>query len=355
MPEPGRRPTLADVAAASGMSKSAVSMILNNRPGSRLSPETATRVRHAAESLGYRPNPAAQSLRWGKTHTVGFVSDLVTVTRFASGMIHGALRTAHTHNHTVLIAETEGQPDRLQDEISAMVHHRVDGILVGLMAARLIDVAKVPKDLPLVIVNGLTTQDHPSVLPEEYAAGHAVASSLIDAGHTRIGIIGDLPITAEDLRSSATIPQRFQGIDDALNAAGIVASRVTVPHWTPDIGYDEALRLLPAHPDLTAIIATNDSVAFGVYQAAHHLGIRIPEDLSVISFDDEELAAYLRPGLTTARLPYAEMAQIGMDMILGTRDLAHELVPMPLITRRSVSAPRQADAPMGSPRLSSRP
>lgn len=86
MSKPARRPTLADVAAASGMSKSAVSMILNERPGSRLSPEAAARVREAAEALGYRPNPAAQSLRWGKTRTIGLVSDQVTVTRFASGI-----------------------------------------------------------------------------------------------------------------------------------------------------------------------------------------------------------------------------------------------------------------------------
>ena len=339
MPETDRRPTLADVAAASGMSKSAVSMILNDRPGSRLSPEAAARVRQAAETLGYHPHPAAQSLRWGKTHTIGFVSDMVTVTRFASGMIHGALQTARLHDHTVLIAETEGRPDRLQEEIVAMVHRRVDGIMVGLMGARLIDVPKLPKGVPLVIVNGRTANDHPSVLPEEYAAGQTMVSQLIQAGHARIGVIGDLPSVAGNLRGSVTIPQRFRGINDALRCAGIAAERVAVRHWSPEVGYDEALRLLGAHPDLTAIIAANDSIAFGVYQAAQQRGLRIPEDLSVVSFDDEELATYLRPGLTTARLPYPEMAQIGMDMVLGHRDLAHELVPMSLISRRSVAPP----------------
>ncbi|HMR48771.1 MAG TPA: LacI family DNA-binding transcriptional regulator [Arachnia sp.] len=339
MPEPSRRPTLADVAKASGMSKSAVSMILNERPGSRLSPEAAARVRSAAEALGYRPNPAAQSLRWGKTRTIGFISDQVTVTRFASGMIHGALRTARAHDHTVLIAETEGEPGRLEEAIASMLDQRVDGLLVGLMAARLVDLPPVPRDVPLVIINGQTARDDASVLPEEYRAGRRIAEVLLDAGHRRIGIVGDLD-DIRDPRVSATIRHRFAGIDDALQAAGASPTRVTVPRWDPTVGYEEALRMLSAHPTLTALIAGNDSAALGIYQAAQELGMTLPSDLSVVSFDDEELAAYLRPGLTTARLPYIEMAQIAMEMILGTRELAHELVPMPLIIRRSVGRPR---------------
>jgi LacI family transcriptional regulator len=338
MSKPARRPTLADVAAASGMSKSAVSMILNARPGSRLSPEAAARVREAAEALGYRPNPAAQSLRWGKTRTIGLVSDQVTVTRFASGMIHGILRTARAHGHTVLIAETEGEPDRLAEGISSMIHQRVDGLLVGLMGARLIDLPPVPDDVPLVIVNGRTTNDDASVLPEEYEAGRGMAEILVEAGHTGIGIVGEIEGIA-DPRRSATISRRFAGIDDALRAAGIAPVSVTVPEWDPAIGYEATLGLLAAHPELTAIIASNDNVALGVYQAAHRLGLEIPGDLSVVSFDDEELARHLRPELTTARLPYVEMAGHATEMILGLRDLAHEVMPMPLILRQSVSAP----------------
>lgn len=217
-----------------------------------------------------------------------------------------------------------------------MVHRRVDGILIGLMAARLIDTPAIPQGIPLVILNGRTDKDHPSVLPEEYTAGRGVAELVLHAGHTRIGVIGDLSGITDDPRTSATIAQRFRGIDEALSAAGVVAERVTVSRWDPEVGYINALRLLSTHPELTAIIAANDSMAFGVYQAAQRLGLDIPGDLSVVSFGDEELAGYLRPGLTTARLPYTEMAQIGMDMALGNRDLAHELVPMPLVHRDSV-------------------
>jgi LacI family transcriptional regulator len=250
-------------------------------------------------------------------------------------MISGALRTARAHGHTVLMAETEGNPAHLTEAVASMLHQRVDGIVVALMQARLILLPHIPEGVPVVIANGTTPGDHPNVLPEEYAAGRGIADILIRAGHTRIGVVGELE-NADDPLVSVTIPQRFQGIYDALDAAGIAPERTTLPAWNPRTGHAAALRMLAAHPDLTAIIACTDGVAMGVYQAAHELGLEIPRDLSVVSFDDEELATFLRPALTTARLPYIDMARYATEMILGLRDLTHEVVPMPLMTRHSV-------------------
>ena len=337
MPETrtGRRPTLSDVAARSGMSKSAVSMILNDRPGSRLSAEAAERVRAAAAELGYRPNPAAQSLRLGKTGTIGFISDQVTITRYASGMIRGVLDAARSRGRTILMTETGGSDD-LGDALQEMTDRRVDGLIIGLMAARVIDVPKIRNDIPVVLVNGRSAAGHPSVLPDEQAAGAAVAEHLVARGHHRIGIIGTIPHVAGDPRRSATIGERFAGIEDTLARAGADVVREQVEAWTPDVGYTHLHRLLDVHPDRTAIIAGNDNVAFGVYQAMAERGLQVGRDVSVISFDDEELAGFQRPGLTTARLPYEEMARRGIEMLVGERELAHERIPMPLIVRHSV-------------------
>lgn len=333
----GSRATLADVAALSGMSKSAVSMILNDRPGSRLSAEAAERVRAAAAELDYRPNPAAQSLRSGKTRAIGFVSDQVTITRYASSMIVGALGAAKAHGHTVLMAETEGEPGALADAITTMLDRRVDGIVVALMAARMVDVPEITARTPLVIVNGTTSDDHPSVLPAEHDAGVAVTRAVLDAGHRRVGLLGEIDedLTA-DPRVTVTIGTRFDAINATLSRAGIVPERGSVPHWTPANAYAATLELLAEHPDLTALIAANDNVAFGIYQALTALRRDVPGDVSVISFDDEEVAAYHRPGLTTARLPYEEMAAAGVEMLLGARDQGHLLMPMPLIRRDSL-------------------
>lgn len=337
MPEPrtGRRPTLSDVAERSGMSKSAVSMILNDRPGSRLSAEAAERVRTAAAELGYRPNPAAQSLRLGRTGTIGFISDQVTITRYASGMIRGVLDAARSRGRTILMTETGGSED-LRDAVEEMTDRRVDGLIIGLMAARVIDVPKIRNDIPVALVNGRSDAGHPSILPDERGAGAVVAEHLIARGHHRIGVIGTIPHVAGDPRRSATIAERFSGIDDTLARAGADVVREQVEGWTPEVGYTHLHRLLDAHPDRTAIIAGNDNVAFGVYQAMAERGLQVGRDVSVISFDDEELAGFQRPGLTTARLPYEEMARHGIEMLVGERELAHERIPMPLIERHSV-------------------
>jgi len=306
-----RRPTLADVAARSGMSKTAVSMILNDRPGSRLSADAARRVRAAAEELGYRPNPAAQSLRLGKTRTLGFISDQITVTRYASEMIRGLLAAAKEHGHTVLIAETEGDDDTIY-------------------------VPETPHDVPIVIVNGTSPSEHPSVLPDERAAGAAMAQLLLDAGHRRIGVIGNNPWAVASPRHSVTIGLRFEGIAAAFSAAEIDPIMVDVREWNPDVGYEETLRMLDEHPEITAILAGNDGVAFGAYQAIAERGLRVPDDISVASFDDEELASFQRPGLTTARLPYDVMGRAAVEMLLGERPLGATLIPMPVVVRESI-------------------
>lgn len=332
-----RRPTLADVAERSGMSKTAVSLVLNDRPGSRLSAEASERIRAAAAELGYKPNPAAQSLRLGKTRSVGFISDEVTLTRYASGMIKGVLQAARSFDHTVIISETEGDLAGVAEAMESMMDRRVDGLVVGLMGARLVDLPRPSRDLPMVIVNGRTPSGVPSVLPDEHAAGRAVASELLSAGHRRIGIIGRLPDIARDLRKSVTIGARFAGIDDVFEQAGIRPVDVVLEGWSPAIGHRAAREMFAEHPGLTAVIAANDNVAFGIYQALAELGLSVPGDVSVISFDDEELAGILRPGLTTAHLPYEEMARIGVEMVLGQRELIDVKMDMPLIRRGSVA------------------
>lgn len=335
--KPRARATLSDVAKLSGMSTAAASLILNNRPGSRLSAEAVERVRAAAAELDYRPNPAAQSLRSGKTRTLGLISDQVTITRYASSMIVGALATAKANGHTVLMAETGGAPGAIGEAVSTMLDRRVDGIAVSLMAARMIDLPHAAAGTPLVVINGTTSDDRPSVLPDEHDAGRAVAQELLDAGHRRIGLLGELDeALTSDPRVTVTIGVRFQAINDTLAAAGVEPARGPIPHWTPANAYEATRRLLTAHPDLTALITANDNVAFGVYQALTEMRLDIPGDVSVISFDDEEVASYHRPGLTTARLPYEEMACLGVDMLLGVRPPGHHLVPMPLIRRGSV-------------------
>jgi LacI family transcriptional regulator len=333
-----KRPTLADVAERAGLSKTAVSLVLNGRTGTRLSPDAVERARRAAADLNYRPNPAARSLRMGKLRTVGFISDDVAVTRYASAMIRGLLDVADHEDHTVLIAESGGQLDRAAKALEAMLDRQADGIIFGSMAARQVEVPEVDADIGVVLINMLDTADHPSVLPDEHAAGRVMANELIEAGHRRIGMLGWYPDAVIDPTISVTIGHRFAGIQARFDEAGIrIDARYVARRWDPPVGYAGAHELLEQNPNLTALLCLNDNLAFGAYQAAHERRLRIPEDLSIVSFDDDELAGYLRPQLTTAQIPYEQMGRTAMHMLLSGEALPpRTLVPMPLRRRNSV-------------------
>lgn len=338
------RVKIADVAALAGVSATAVSLVLNNRPGSRLSDDVRQRVHAAAAQLDYRPNPAARSLRMGKTRTIGFVSFDVTITRYASAIIRGALDQAELSDHTVLIAEAGSRADQAARAIDAMLDRRVDALVIAAMRAHQIDLpSELPASLPVVMVNATSTDDRPSVLPDERVAGEQVAQVLIDAGHRRIAVIG----VAEELRDpkrSSTVGARYDGIFAALDRAGATAVIPEVgTEWEPEVGYDVSYDLLGS-TDLTGVVCLNDRLAFGLYQAASDRGIRIPEDLSVVSFDDDVVATYVRPRLTTAEIPYEAMGRAAVEMVLErSQPAGHRRVAMPLKVRDSVAPVRLAE------------
>ena len=340
-PENGQAPrtTLADVAERVGMSKSAVSLALNNRPGSRLSQEAVARIHAAARDLNYRPNPAARTLRLGTTGTVGFISDEVTVTRFASAMIRGILDVADEQERGVLIAETGGHPKQFVRALDSMVDRQVDALIFGSVTARLVDVPTLPGHIPTVTVNCRSDEVPLSVFPGEEAAGYAVTRHLLDAGHgDTLGIIGNALGTTWDPRVSVMIPRRFDGIKRALNEAGVIPVAVAdLKDWEPSQGYLGTRALLESGQAFTGLICINDRVAFGAQQALTEHGLRVPDDVSLVSFDDDELAAYMRPPLTTARLPYYEMGRLAMKITLAPDTWSGEhVVPMPIQIRDSV-------------------
>ena len=330
-----KRATLADVAQLSGLSTTTVSMVLNDRPNTRLSKDAAERVRAAAAKLNYRPNPAARGLRLGKTRTVGFISDEVTITRYASAMIRGLMEEAEERDHTVLISESGRRADRIAGALDLMLDRQADGIVFGLMGAKQIEVPAVSIEVPVVLVNGRSASGLPCVLPDEFQAGYDAAHHLLARGHRRIGFIGRSEGLLDPLLS-VTIAARYAGLDAAMAEAGVAfAHQVDGRLWEPDFGYRGAQEVLDAVP-VTAIVAANDRVAFGVYQAAQERGVRIPDDLSVVSFDDEYLASYLRPQLTTMQIPYLEMGRTAMQLVLDGDAPPQTLVQMPIQERLSV-------------------
>jgi LacI family transcriptional regulator len=335
-----KRITLADVAAASGLSKTAVSLALNNSAGSRLSPEAVQRAKDAASMLNYRPNPAARTLRTQLTHSYGFLSSDIAVTSWGMAMVSGALRKSNQNDHALLISESSDDVVRQRRALEALLDRGVDGLIVAEMRARKVAAPDVPHTLPVVYANAMGPKGSISILPDEYQGGRSVADALL-AGRFKssVAIIGGHIDQETDPAESVTVGERLRGIRDALRDAGISAwNEVCSKIWTADFGFESLMGLASTDSMPDAIIALNDSIAAGIYNACNVLGIKVGEDISLVSFDDSEVVRYLRPGLTTGRLPYEEIGELAVEALLEKSELKDLiLVPMPLQIRGSVA------------------
>jgi len=340
-----RRVTQADVASAAGVSKTAVSFALNDPTGGHLSADTVERVRQVAAELGYRPNRTARSLRTSHSESIGFLSHDVTITRFAMGMISGALHEANLHEQTLLITErnVDSTPAGVDlasgHALSTLLDRQVDGLIVAEMGTRLVARPEIPAGMPLVFLNCLGPEEYPSILPEEDGGARAIVRALLASGDRRgIVIIGSHPDLETDPSLSVTIGDRLAAVRDELRAHGVDTwTEIPARHWTAEAGYALTSELLRRGDEVLGVIALNDRLAFGVYQACQEAQLRVGVDLSVVSFDDDEISTSLRPGLTTVALPYVEMGELAVRLLLDAeRTPGVHRVRMPLRDRESV-------------------
>ncbi len=346
------RVTQTDVARAAGVSRSVVSFVLNGRKDQRIAQETATHVLAIAEQLGYRPNKVANTLRSGKSGTIAFVSDFVTTTNKANGMIKGALAAARAHNTLMITAETLGQENSQELLLNELLDHQVDGIIYAAMFTREVTVPQVLSNIPHVLLNCLDSSSEAEsfVIPDEYRAGQDAARLLLDTGHTdSIYFIGTFPGKRKDNSvwphmPSIALPQRLAGISDSLKTCGYeLADCIDVEgDWIAESGYKAIQQILKKHHP-SALICANDDIAFGAYQAAAENGLRIPEDLSIVSFDGSSLSRALRPQLTSLALPHEEMGIKAANYLLQehnkSEESLHEYLPMPIIAGNSIGQP----------------
>src|SRR5690554_1701052 len=286
-----KRVTLADVARHAGVSSSTASLVLSGRGRElRISDAVDERVRAAAETLGYRRNTISVGLRKGSTKTIGFVSDTVASSQLAGGMIRGALAAARDSGYMLFMSETGGGPAQERKAIEAMLDHRVDGLVLASMFTRQREELPAELDqIPTVLLNALPPPGHAltTFVPDEYSAGRAAARTLVDAGHREIHLIGAGPSLEDNPAASAAAHQRLAGMLDVLGEAGIApASGYAYRSWNPPHGWEAVHDLIERGTPPSALLCFNDRLAFGAYQALQEVGLRIPEDCSVVSFDD---------------------------------------------------------------------
>ncbi|MEV4008985.1 LacI family DNA-binding transcriptional regulator [Nonomuraea angiospora] len=350
-----RRVTLADVAKAAGVSRTTASLVLSGRGRElRISQDVEQRVLKAADELQYRPNIVSVGLRTGTTRTIGFISDTVATSRLAGDMIKGALEAARDRGFMLFIGETEGDAELESLLLQAMHDRQVDGLVLASMFTRTIKVPKAITATPAVLLNALPEQPTPlpAVLPDEVEAGRRAARILLEAGHRDgIYLIGAGPGLRDVPAESVAAVERLVGIREALGETGVkVAGARTCLDWQPEYGLAATRDLLrTAQP--RALICFNDRIAMGVYQALDDFGLKVPADVSVVSFDDHPIASWMRPKLTTVALPHYELGRKAVDVLFTEidRDRADServgdvhRVPMPVRSRESV-----APSPLG--------
>jgi LacI family transcriptional regulator, galactose operon repressor len=336
---PGRRrarPTIYDVARLAGVSTATVSRAVNGT--GQIAPGTRARIDAAVEHLGYRPNTIARSLVTKSTQTIAFLLPDIT-NPFYAALVSGIQAYALNHGHTMLLCTTEGDPDREEQYLSLLRAKQVDGALVDGLVLPPERIAQFVGDgFPIVCLDrDIDSSTIPLVQVDNQLGGLLATDHLVDLGHTRIAHVAG----ARELRISE---ERLAGYHEALYEAGIDADPTLVAdgRFTEDGGYQAMRVLLEAAADLTAVFAANDLSAIGVLSALAASGRRVPDDVSVIGFDDLRLSAFTSPPLTTMRQPAVEIAELATKILIGltrgepVRELRHRLDPT-IVVRASTS------------------
>lgn len=312
-----------------------VSRVLNNFAGVR--PETRTRVERAIHTLGYRVNSAARTLAGGRSHILGVVS--VETNYYGwSELLFGVEAAARVSDKRVMFV-TLRRPD--EAELDAALRHlsdaHVDGaIVIAPVQAATKALAELDHDMPVVALCGAALPGETTIAIDQRRGAQLATEHLLELGHDTVHHISG-PTQWIDAAG------RVEGWRATLRASGVRPPKPLVGDWSAASGYELGRRLL-ADPHVTAIFVANDQMALGVLLACRDVGRRVPEDVSIVGFDDTPEAAYFLPPLTTVRQELTELGRRGADLLLsmvdGDTPAAHVAIEPGLVVRESTSGPR---------------
>lgn len=342
-----RRPvSIQDIAAAAGVSHSTVSRALNN--SLLISPEVRQRIQQLAQEMGYTPNAVAQSLKGQRTNTVGLVITSIS-DPFLGRVVRGIEDVAQAANVSVFLSISYNDPDREMEIIETFQRRRVDGVISSTSQIREPYYARLTQlAMPIVMINQQAASESESarlhaVDADDYNGGRQAVEHLLALGHRRIGYLGVKSRMASNER-------RLASYRDALVAAGIESD----PAWikappspyqshTDDVATGQSLLPELLAIGVTAIFCYNDMIAVGALLACRDLGIAVPEQLSIVGYDDVEIARYVTPPLTTIHQPKLRLGEIAMQMLLDLLEghpVQNQVLPTELVVRASTAPPR---------------
>lgn len=337
-----KRVTMTDVAQHAGCSQSTVSVVLNGTPGIKISRETRQRVADAVTELGYRHQKSLPRRGTG-IRQIAMIYDQIATSPEPIVSFDGAREEAWKTGHVIAAFQTYNDADMESRTIDIVLRNRVDAIIYATVMTRQVEVPATLYNvgIPVVLLNCFSVDRHfPAVVPGEVAGGHMATNALIEAGHRRIA-----HITGEMWMDAAR--DRLKGYREALATADIPydPDLVVEGNWLPSAGYENTRTLMSLPNPPTAIFCSNDRMAVGCYEALKELGLRIPDDVSIVGYDDEEVSRHLSPQLTTLVLPHRTMGRWAVEKALSLTDAHREKFHVvkqecPLIERSSIGPPR---------------
>jgi DNA-binding LacI/PurR family transcriptional regulator len=324
---------MADVAARAGVSVMTVSRVLNGFPG--VTDETRSRVEQAVTTLGYQANTAARVLAGGRSRTLGVMA--VETEQFGpSHMLFGIEAAAREAGHLLSFVTLSRSGNDLASTLDRLRASHVQGVIVVAPVKRVIEaVTRLNGDMPLVVVGGDPGIGLPTVTIDQIDGARLATRHLLDLGHHTVH-----HVTGPQDWVDATA--RTRGWSEALRAYPTQRGKSVAGDWGARKGYEAGTRLA-RDPAVTAIFAANDQTALGVIRGLHDAGRRVPEDVSVVGFDDTPESGYYLPPLTTIRQDFGEVGRRSVRLLLSLADGAagerHHVVPAALVVRASTAPP----------------
>ncbi len=334
------RVSIKDIARAAGVSHSTVSRAL--RDVTLIRPATRSRIQALAHEMGYSPDTIARSLVTGHTRTVGIVVTTIA-DPFVAEVVRGVENRALPSGYSTILASSGGEPDREVAAVEMLRAKRVEAVIVTSSRVGALYLQRLEaQQVPVVLINDHTSQTAPttfSVTVDNMAGGRLATEHLVALGHRRIAYISSAPGHSDSV-------ERLAGYRQALEAAGIPRDdALLVPGNGRADGGEAALSAMQALAQpVTAAFCYNDMTAIGLLRAARLAGVRVPQDLAVVGFDDILYASYVVPPLTTISQPTMAMGERAMDMALalasgaGAPPESHVVMPGRLVVRESSGA-----------------
>jgi DNA-binding LacI/PurR family transcriptional regulator len=340
--------TIKDVARKAHVSPATVSLVLNDTSHSLpISASTRERVKQAAQELGYQPNSFAQALRKNRSSAIAILAfDIVDP--YCAHVMRGAEEIINANDYFPMLFDLQNDEQRMRHCISLIKKRRVEGLLILASSLRVdeeVIMAQRSSAIPVVVIGReVGTKDIPTIVTDNVGGSYLAVKHLIELGHSRIGFI---------LGPSAYIDsrQRWEGGAQAMRDHGLVVDEsLTVEEevagWGPEAGYASMQALLARLPRPTAVFAFDDASAFGAIRAISEAGLRVPEDISVVGFDDLSASAFYNPPLTTVHYSMVDMGRKGAERLLGLIANPSDgptplktVEPSQLIVRKSTAAP----------------